>query len=147
MRAGLNPFSLLVVSMAGWLNQKQQQVIQYLVEENRVLREQIGFWRLRFSDDQRHRLAAKAKKVGRRILAQVATLVTPQTLMAWHRKSIAQKYDGSAPRSPGRPLTSNETSDLVIRWPKRTTVGVIAGFKVHCPILAMRSHGRRSQTF
>jgi len=47
MRAGLDPFSFLVVSMAGWLNQKQQQVIDYLVEENRVLREQIGSRRLR----------------------------------------------------------------------------------------------------
>ena len=115
MRAGLDPFSFLVVSMAGWLNQKQQQVIDYLVEENRVLREQIGCRRLRFNDDQRRRLAAKAKKLGRKILAQVATIVTPQTLLAWHRKLIAQKYDGSAYRTPGRPLTSTEISDLVIR--------------------------------
>src|SRR5215467_9310975 len=104
MRAGLDPFSFLVVSMAGWLNDKQQ-VIDYLVEENRVLGEQIGSRRLRFNDDQRRRLAAKAKKLGRKILAQVATIVTPQTLLAWHRKLIAQKYDGSAHRTPGRPLT------------------------------------------
>jgi len=95
MRASLDPFSFLVVSMAGWLNQKQQHVIGYLVEENRVLREQIGCRRLRFNDDQRRRLAAKAKKLGRKILAQVATIVTPQTLLAWHRKLIAQKYDGA----------------------------------------------------
>jgi len=101
--------------MAGWLNQKQQHVIGYLVEENRVLREQIGCRRLRFNDDQRRRLAAKAKKLGRKILAQVATIVTPQTLLAWHRKLIAQKYDGSAHRTPGRPLTPTEISDLVIR--------------------------------
>ena len=69
--------------MAGWLNQRQQQVIDYLVEENRVLREQIGCRRLRFNDDQRRRLAAKAKKLGRKILALVATIVTPQTLLAW----------------------------------------------------------------
>jgi hypothetical protein len=83
MRAGLDRFSFLVVSMAGWLNQKQQQVIDYLVEENRVLREQIGCRRIRFNDDQRRRLAAKAKKLGRKILAQVATIVTPQTLLGW----------------------------------------------------------------
>jgi hypothetical protein len=114
MRAGLDPFSFLVISMAGWLNQKQQRVIDYLVEENRVLREQIGCRRLRFKDDQRRRLAAKAKKLGRKILAQIATIVTPQTLLAWHRKLIAQKYDGSAYRTLGRPLTSTEISDLVI---------------------------------
>jgi uncharacterized membrane protein YgcG len=58
-------------------------VIDYLVEENRVLREQIGNRRLRFTDDQRRRLAARAKKLGRRVLAQVATVVTPETLLAW----------------------------------------------------------------
>src|SRR5215471_6640955 len=115
MRAGLDSFSFLVVSMAGWLNQKQQHVIGYLVEENRVLREQIGCRRLRFNDDQRRRLAAKAKKLGRRILVQVATIITPQTLLAWHRKLIAQKYDGSASRRPGRPRTLSEISDLVVR--------------------------------
>jgi hypothetical protein len=82
MRASLDPFSFLVVSMAGWLNQKQQRIIDYLVEENRVLREQIGCRRIRFNDDQRRRLAAKAKKLVRKILAQVATIVTPQTLLA-----------------------------------------------------------------
>jgi hypothetical protein len=58
MRAGLDPFSFLVISMAGWINERQQQVIEYLVEENRVLREQIGSRRMRFTDDQRRRLAA-----------------------------------------------------------------------------------------
>ena len=53
MLAGLNPFSFLVVSVAGWINQRQQQLIEYLVEENRVLREQIGNRRMRFTDDQR----------------------------------------------------------------------------------------------
>ena len=89
MRARLDPFSFLVISIAGWMNQRQQQIIEYLVEENRVLREQIGNRRMRFTDDQRCRLAAKAKKLGRKILAQVATIVTPETLLAWHRKLIA----------------------------------------------------------
>src|SRR5882672_7436240 len=97
-----DPFSFLVVSVAGWLNRRQQHVIEYLVEENRVLREQIGRRRLRFTDDRRPRLAVKAKKLGRRILAEVATIVTPETLLSWHRKFIAQKYDGSAFRTPGR---------------------------------------------
>ena len=89
MHAAFNQFSFLVVSIAGWMNQHQQQVIEYLMEENRVLREQMGRRRMRFSDDQRRRLAAKAKKLGRRLLNQVATIVTPETLLAWHRKLIA----------------------------------------------------------
>src|SRR5262244_590996 len=115
MRAGLNPFSFLVVSLAGWLNQRQQQVIEYLIEENRVLREQIGRRRLRFNDNQRRRLAAKTKKLGRRVLAQIATIVTPETLLAWHRKLIANKYDGSAFRTPGRARMPTEISNRVVR--------------------------------
>src|SRR5262249_38921014 len=133
MRAGLDPFAFLVISMAGWINQRQQLAIEYLVEENRVLREQIGNRRMRFNDDQRCLLAAKAKKLGRKILTQVATIVTPATLVAWHRKLVAQKYDGSANRTPGRPKTLSEISDLVIRmaeenrtWDYRRIQGAIA---------------------
>ena len=61
MQARLNPFSLLVVSVAGWINQRQQQVIEYLVEENRVLRQQIGNRRMRFTDDQRALLLKRVK--------------------------------------------------------------------------------------
>src|SRR5437867_4967142 len=70
---------------------------------------------MRFSHNQRRRLAAKAKKLGRKLLAEVATIVTPETLLAWHRKLIAIKYDGSARRMPGRPPTRAEISSLVIR--------------------------------
>ena len=72
-------------------------------EENRVLREQLGQKRLRFNDDQRRRLAAKAKGLGRKLLREVATIVTPETLLVWHRRLIAQKYDGSGKRGRGRP--------------------------------------------
>ena len=115
MRAVLDPFSFLVVTIAGWMNQRQHQVIEYLVEENRVLREQIGNRRMRFTDNQRCRLAVRAKKLSRKVLAQVATIVTPQTLLAWHRKLIAKKYDGSVNRAPGRPPTTREISALVVR--------------------------------
>ena len=88
----LDPFRLLLISLAGWLNQPQPDVLDYLQEENRVLREQIGGRRLRLNDDQRRRLAVRAKKLGRRVLRELATLVTPETLLAWHRKLIARKY-------------------------------------------------------
>src|SRR6266508_1569854 len=106
MRSGLDPFQFVVTAIAGWMNQRQQQVVEYLLEENRVLREQIGSRRMRFNDDQRRRLAVKAKRLGRKLLARVATIVTPETLLAWHRKLIAKKYDGSANRMPSRPRTA-----------------------------------------
>ena len=111
----LDPFQFLLVSIAGWMNQGQQQVIEYLREENRVLREQLGNRRLRLHDDQRRRLAVRAKRLDRKLLAEVATLVTPATLWAWHRKLIAQKYDGHDKRGPGRPRTGKELEALVVR--------------------------------
>jgi hypothetical protein len=106
MPKALDPFQFVLIAVAGWMNQQQRQVIDYLQEENRVLRAQLGARRLRLNDDQRRCLAVKAKKLGRRLLAEVATIVTPETLLAWHRKLIAQKYDGSVQRGPGRPRTA-----------------------------------------
>src|SRR3954453_20542109 len=105
------------------MNQHQQQVIEYLREENRVLRGQLGDRRLRFTDDQRRRLAARAKGLGRRLLAEVASIVTPETLLAWHRKLIAQKYDGSAQRGPGRPRTRQDIEALVGRLAEENREG------------------------
>jgi transposase InsO family protein len=115
VRLKLDPFRLLLIALAGWLNQQQQDVIDYLQEENRVLREQLGDRRLRLNDDQRRRLAVKAKKLGRRVLHELTTLVTPETLLVWHRKLIARKYDGSKQRGPGCPRTPNEIQLLVVR--------------------------------
>jgi hypothetical protein len=63
-----------------------------------VLREQLGGKRLHFNDDQRRRLAVRAKKLGWRMLHDLTTIVTPATLLGWHRKLIARKYDGSNQR-------------------------------------------------
>jgi putative transposase len=111
----LDPFRFVLIALSGWMNQRQRRVIDYLREENRVLREQLGERRLRCSDDQRRRLAAKAKGLGRKCLAEIASIVTPETLLAWHRKLIAQKYDGSGRRGPGRPRTAQDREALVVR--------------------------------
>ena len=86
MRNVIQPFHLLVIALAGWLNRHQQEVIDYLIEEKRVLKAQLEGQRLRFTDEQRIRLAVKAKVLGRRLLNELETLV------AWHRKLIAQKW-------------------------------------------------------
>src|SRR3954447_68268 len=104
----LDPFRFVLIAVAGWMNQQQLQMIDYLREENRVLREQLGGRRLRLTDNQRRRLTAKAKGLGRKLLAALATIATPETLLAWHRKLIAQKHDGSRQRGPGRPRTAGE---------------------------------------
>jgi transposase len=111
----LDPFRFLLIAVAGWMNQRQLQMIEYLREENRVLREQLGERRLRLADDQRRRLAVKAKGIGRKLLAEVATIVTPETLLRWHQRLIAQKYAGSGKRGPGRPRTAAEIEQVVVR--------------------------------
>jgi putative transposase len=111
----MDPFRLLLISLAGWPNQHQQDVVDYLQEENRVLREQLSGKRLRFNDDQRRRLAVRAKKLGGRMLEELTTIVRPATLLAWHRRLIARKYDGSRKRGPGRPCTPDEIQRQVVR--------------------------------
>jgi len=148
----LDPFRLVLISLAGYLNQHQQEVIDYLQEENRVLHEQLGSRRLRLNDDQRRRLAVRAKKLGRRVLHELATIVTPETLLAWHRKLIARKYDGSKQRGPGRPRTQDEIRQWVVRmatenrdWGYRRIQGALAnlGYQVGRGTIAniLKEHG------
>jgi putative transposase len=132
----LDPFRFVLIAVAGWMNQRQLQIIDYLREENRVLREQLGGRRVRLNDDQRGRLAVKAKGLGRKLLAEVATIVTPETLLAWHRRLIAQKYDGSGQRGPGRPRTAGEIEALVVRmaeenrdWGYRRIQGALSNLR------------------
>jgi putative transposase len=106
---------VLAVVVAGWLNQQQQSAIEYLREENRVLREQLGGKRLRLNDEQRRRLAAKGKVLVRRLLEQVCTLVTPDTILRWHRELIARKYDGTGKRRAGKPGVMRTIRDLCVR--------------------------------
>jgi len=113
------PLHFLLLTFAGWVNRQQQDVIDYLVVENCVLREQLDrrLWRqrIRFTDEQRRRLAAKGKLLGRRLLQEHAAVVTPDTILRWYRKLIALKYDGSERRGPGRPPKPVEPAALVVR--------------------------------
>ncbi len=105
----------LLLVLAGWVNRQQQDVIDYLREENRVLRAGLRGKRLRLSDDERRRLAVKAQALGREALAQIASVATPATLLRWYRCLIAAKYDGSKNRSPGRPPTAKDIRELIVR--------------------------------
>ncbi len=112
------PLKFLVLMWAGWVNRAQQNAIDYLKEENRILREQVGNKRLRLTNAQRRRLAEKAKVVGRKALRDLACIITPDTLLRWHRELIAKKYDGSEQRRPGRPRSSQEIQALIVRMAK-----------------------------
>src|SRR2546422_7320607 len=100
---------VLIAMVAGWLQRHQHQVIAYLIEENRVLTAQRGGRQLRLTDTERRRLATLAHPLGRTHLKEMATLVTPDTLMRWYKQLIAQKCDGSTMRRPcGRPRIAEE---------------------------------------
>ena len=104
-------WQVLLVALAGWVNRHQLEVIAYLREENR---EQLDGRRPHFTDPQRRRLAATAHRLGRRALTDVATLVTPDTLLRWHRRLIARKWTTARQRA-GRPGVLREIRALTVR--------------------------------
>ncbi len=97
----LAPLRFMLISFSGRIKQYQRDGIAYLQEEERILRDQLGDKRLRLTDDQRRRLAVKAKKLGRKAPAELDSRFTPITPLGWHRKLVAQKYDRSQRRGPG----------------------------------------------
>ncbi len=106
---------MALAGVAGWMNREQVAVIDYLKEENRVLRELHGTRRLGLNDDQRRRLAVKGKTLGRRLLTEIGTIVRPDTILRWHRRLIAMKYDGTARRRAGRPRVASPIPELAVR--------------------------------
>ena len=86
------PFQFVVAMLCGWLQREQEDVIAFLREENRVLKARLEGRRLRLDDDERRRLAALGHRLGRRLLADVATIVTPDTILRWHRELVARKW-------------------------------------------------------
>ena len=101
--------------MLGLGQRQQEAVIDYLLEENRVLRAAHAPRRFHLTDDQRRRPAVNGKVLGRRRLAAVAGIVTPDTILRWYRRVVAAKYDGSIKRRPGRPCTKPDIAALVVR--------------------------------
>jgi putative transposase len=126
MTADVSRLQVLLVTLAGWVNRHQQQVIEYLIEENRVLKGQLKGRRLRLTDDQRRRLAARGRRLGRRVLRQVATIVTPDTILRWHRQLIARKWTFT-PTRPGRPGSCRRSRRSFYGWPWRIRRGATRG--------------------
>lgn len=105
---------MLLAALLGWLEREQRDVIAFLREENRALKAQLGNRRLRLHDDQRRRLAVLGERLGRGVLREVATLVTPDTMLRWHRQLIARKWTYTR-RRLGRPAVLNEIRRVVVR--------------------------------
>jgi len=114
----MRPWQFLFIGMAGWINRSQQDEIEYLRTENKVLREVVGKKRILLNDDQRRRLAVKGKILGLSRLRALSDIFTPETILRWHRQLVARKWDTSDKRQPaaGRPVVSQEIIDLVLRF-------------------------------
>src|SRR5437764_10354364 len=85
--------SFLLIAVSGWVHRHQLLVIEFLQAENRLLKERLRGRRIRFTDAERALLARKAKPVGRRALLELDTIVSPDTLLRWHRRLVAQKWN------------------------------------------------------
>jgi putative transposase len=142
---------ILIAVVAGWIQDHQQQVINYLREENRVLKAQLGGRRLRLTETERRRLATLAYPLGRQRLKEVAMLATPETLLRWYHRLMAQKFDGSwHRRSLGRPRVTEEIEQLVVQmaeenatWGYRRIQGALANLGHYIDAITVRNILRR----
>ncbi len=114
-------FRFLAAWVGVWVARQQADQIEYLKTVNRSLLERLGKKRLRFTDAERRNLAVLGKKLGRKALAEVATIATPDTILRWYRELVAKKYDGSGRRCPGRPRTAAEIVRLLVEMATRNT--------------------------
>jgi transposase InsO family protein len=107
--------SFLLMIVSGWVYRHQLIVIEFLQAENRLLKDRLRGKRIRFTDAERALLARKAKAVGRKALLKLDTIVSPDTLLRWHKRLIAQKWNFIHRRGPGRPGIMREISELIVR--------------------------------
>ena len=101
--------------LCGWVHRHQLIVIEFLETENRLLKDRLRGRRIRFTDAERVLLARKAKAVGRKALLELETIVSPDTLLRWHRRLIAEKWNFVHRRAPGRPGIMQKISGLIMR--------------------------------
>jgi putative transposase len=123
----------LLAYITGTVDQELLLRNEYLVTENRILRSQIT-GRVRLTDGERRTLAEIGQRLGKQALQEVASIVKPDTILAWHRKLVAQKFDGSTQRqAPGRPRIAPDLEALIVRmaqenrsWGYDRIVGALA---------------------
>ena len=133
-----NSWARLLAYVTGLVNQRLLLQCEYLVAENRILRSHLPV-NVRLSDSERRTLAEIGKRLGRKLLAEVACIAKPETILGWYRRLIARKFDGSRHRSyPGRPRVGPEVEALIVRmaqengtWGYDRIVGALANLGHH----------------
>src|SRR3954470_16401436 len=123
----------ILAYVTGTVDQELLARNEYLAAENRILKAQLN-GRLKLSDAERATLGEIGHRLGRQALAEVASVARPDTILAWYRKLVAGKFDGSkARRGAGRPRISREIEELIVRmagenkdWGYDRIVGALA---------------------
>src|SRR5262245_57617106 len=129
----VSALQMLLLIVTGWLDRREREMLAYLIEENRVWRRQMGGRRLRLTDEDRRKLAARAYRLGRQALRNVATIVTPDTLLRWHRQLIARKWTYRKTEHAVAVFLPRSAS-WSGGWRKRIPDGDIRGSKAHSRI-------------
>jgi putative transposase len=115
----LQPYHILVAALAGWSNERQQQIIEFQNDQIQALLKLLGRKRLLLTDDQRRVLAMKGHALGRKALLKLTTIVTPDTILRWHRELVAKKWDHSDKRKAvGRPRIRQVIVDSILQFPR-----------------------------
>lgn len=110
-----NSWARLLAYVTGLVNHRLLPQCEYLAAENRILYTHLPA-KLRLSDSERRTLAEIGKRLGRKLLSEVACVAKPETILHWYRRLIARKFDGSKHRSyPGRPRVSPDVEALIVR--------------------------------
>lgn len=134
----------ILAYVTGTVDQELLARNEYLAAKNRILKAQLT-GRLKLSGADRKTLGEIGHRLGRKALAEVATIARPDTILGWYRKLVARKFDGSkARRSPGRPRISREVEELIIRMAVRTGAGAMTGSLGRWPIWGTRFPIKRS---
>src|SRR6266481_3271527 len=137
----------LLAYVTGIVNQGLLLQNEYLLAENRILRAHLPA-RIKLTNDQRSTLAEIGKRIGRKALQQIACAAKPDTILAWYRRLIARKFDGSKFREyPGRPSVSREVAELVVQMARETRTGVTIALRSRWEILVTTYPIRPSATF
>jgi transposase len=138
--------------VTGTVDQELLARNEYLAAENRIMKAQLK-GRLKLSDAERGALGEIGRRLGRKVLADIATVAQPDTILGWYRKLVARKFDGSkARRGPGRPRIKREVEELIIRmasenrgWGYDRIVGAVAnlGYEISDQTVGnvLRRHG------
>ena len=110
------PWKKLLANVTGTIDEELLLRNEYLITENRILRSKLT-GRIKLKDEERRELASIGKQLGKKALEAIATIVKPETILRWHAKLVARKFDGSSYRqSPGRPPVSAEVVTLILRF-------------------------------